>query len=927
MLDNVNYTKFTIFNILYDKAAKWIEEEANTKGSIVGNMIKHMTKKGKMREAQIQAIIIYLWLKEIGKNKKLSQLIKDGDFFDEYSSLFYPGDENFLSNPTKRFINRYLEDAKIKNKDSYLGINASQDVYEDFIDNLFEDFNYPNFLFSLPMGSGKTYLIAAFIYIDLYMLQKTNDKSYSSNFIILAPSAKKTAILPALRTVKNFNPSWILPENEALELKRLIKIEVLDESPNADKLQNQNPNLAKINRTINGHSIGNVFILNAEKILTVSNLSDEQLENLPLPQQTKTKRAESIKEALSKIKNIQVFLDEAHHSYSSDSETKKLRQQLDVINKYGNIKTCIGMSGTPYIERKVKFMDKIIKINDIQDIVFYYPMINAIQNFLKYPDIRQDKRNETSLIESALDVFFDEYDIIYKNNTKSKIAFYCPSIDKLNEEVLPIIYNWYEKHNRNKNEILRYYTNVSKKYPLPSENLIHFLNLDNPTSTYRVVLLVAVGTEGWDCKSLTSVVLPRQDSAKNFVLQTSCRCLREVVDASCEKALIYLDESNYKILDEELNVNYHLSIADLKNKAENHKNYPVVKIRDNLGVITYKEVHDEYFDIIDVPDEEIDYKKALELYNFEKFKELHPFVNQVGVTTITSGGLNDSIRYKDIDETNYNYSFVDFIYELEKSSFGNMSAAKLMEYKKELQLIYNKITKQKNLSWIVNHPEISTLDVCKDITSIFTKPVTSIREVVSNNISVNFLDWNLENKPVISVSEEKKYFVFPENAYDDIENGLDFYDENVEEIKRRYNNKMKFANKEKSFSYLPYRMDSSYEFNFLKNALANMDDLNVELHYNGYKNENLQSLRIITPYGKYTPDFVLFKRDDNGNIAKIMLIETKGHPFETPEKERYIKTVFLQNNPNFSYEKIGDTKDDPNEYNKMVGILKNFDNL
>ena len=263
MLDNVNYTKFTIFNILYDKAAKWIEEEANTKGSIVGNMIKHMTKKGKMREAQIQAIIIYLWLKEIGKNKKLSQLIKDGDFFDEYSSLFYPGDENFLSNPTKRFINRYLEDAKIKNKDSYLGINASQDVYEDFIDNLFEDFNYPNFLFSLPMGSGKTYLIAAFIYIDLYMLQKTNDKSYSSNFIILAPSAKKTAILPALRTVKNFNPSWILPENEALELKRLIKIEVLDESPNADKLQNQNPNLAKINRTINGHSIGNVFILNA----------------------------------------------------------------------------------------------------------------------------------------------------------------------------------------------------------------------------------------------------------------------------------------------------------------------------------------------------------------------------------------------------------------------------------------------------------------------------------------------------------------------------------------------------------------------------------------------------------------------------------------------------------------------------------------
>lgn len=920
----LNYTKFTIFNLLYDKASRWIENEINIKGSLVGNLVKLMQKKGKMRDAQIQAIIIYLWLKEVGKNKKLSQLIKDGELFDSNASLYYPGDSNFIDQPVKRFINRYLEDSKVKNKEDYLGINADNSVYEDFIDNLFEDFDYPNYLFSLPMGSGKTYLMAAFIYLDLYMLLKTKDQdSYSKNFIILAPSSRKTAILPALRTIKKFEPEWILPENDAKRLKKLIKIEILDESPNADKLQNQNPNLAKINRTTNGHEIGNVFILNAEKILTKNNLSEEEINKLNIAQQTKIKRADSIKDGLAKIKSMQIFLDEAHHSYSSDSETKKLRKQLDVINKYGNVKCCIGMSGTPYVDRKVAFMNKNIKIKDIQDIVYYYPMYDAIKNFLKYPDIRKDKRDERSLIKSALDAFFDEFDITYENNTKSKIAFYCPSINKLNEEVLPVIYEWYDNNGRDKNEILRYYTNSSKRYPLPPENYIHFLNLDNPTSKFRVILLVAVGTEGWDCKSLTSVVLPRQDSARNFVLQTSCRCLREVVNASKEKALIYLDDTNFEILDNELNVNFHLSIADLKGKKENSKDYPVYKIKESLGKITYKEVHDEYTEIIDDEREDQDYKALLKEYKFQKFKDKYPFVNQIGITTISTGSLDEGLHYKNISETDYKYSFTDFIYELEKSSCGRVSCAELMRYKYELQEIYNEINKQENLSWIVSHKDISTLTLCNDITSIFAQRVKCKKETICNEITIDLLDWDMSKKPVINVSEDKKDLVYPANAYDDIEPEEDAYEDNLKEIKRRYEDRMRIPNKEKSFNYLPYRMDSSYEYNFLRKALANMDDLDIELYYNGYKNSNLQSFRIITPYGRYTPDFIAIKREGN-IISKVLIIETKGHPFETPEKEKFVQTKFLQNNPNYSYIKIEDIDDDSAEYEKMINCLREF---
>ena len=95
---------------------------------------------------------------------------------------------------------------------------------------------------------------------------------------------------------------------------------------------------------------------------------------------------------------------------------------------------------------------------------------------------------------------------------------------------------------RQRNEIFSYYTKSTvgaKQYPLPADALAQFHHLDSPHSDKRVVLLVAVGKEGWDCRSLTAVAIPRKGdngrTARNFVLQASCRCLREVTAAEEEK--------------------------------------------------------------------------------------------------------------------------------------------------------------------------------------------------------------------------------------------------------------------------------------------------------------------------------------------------------------------------------------------------------
>lgn len=922
----MNNSKFTLFELINDIALDWIEIEKKNKNSIVGNLIKNIIKQGKLRDAQIQSIIIYLWLKEVGNNKKLSELIKTGKPFVNDKLIYYKGDEDYLDKPAKRYLNRYLQDTGIKKLDDYLRINLDYSKYEKFVDDLFEDFQYPNYLFSLPMGAGKTFLIAAFIYIDLYMHDKAaNKQNYSTNFIVMAPPARKTSILPSLRTIKLFDPTWILPKSYAKKYKKQIRIEVLDQTSKEDKLQNQNPNLSKLARTINGHKDFNVFILNAEKVIP-DNEKIKDIESLNLAQQTKIKRSTALKEALSNIENMTVFLDEAHHSYAKADETKKLRSQLDFINKYNNIRCCIGLSGTPYVNREILFNNKKIKIQDIQDIVYYYPLTSAIGNFLKYPHIRKVDSDTTTLINNALTEFFCDYDIKYKDGTLSKIAFYCPSIAKLNDEILPIINEWYDKNNRNKSEILKYYTNVTKKDPehyiIPKENLIHFHNLSSPTSKFRVILLVDVGTEGWDCPSLTSVVLPRQDSSNVLVLQTTCRCLREVDDASNEKALIYLDSSNYNILDNELNQYYHLRISDINDKEKEFKDYPVYKIKKNLGVVSYNNVYDKYIEIEEQLDNE-NYKEKIKKYSFDHFKTLYPFSNQIGKTIINEDGLNSSIIYSTLDNNiDFNYSFIDFIYEIESASYGLISCADLMKYKKELEAIYKTICKKENFSWIINHPQISTYDICKDISKIFAKKVRCKKEIITDKVEINLLDWKMKDNPTIRVYENDSKLVLPENSYYDIENS-EQYNDNLEEIIRRFEHKMKYPNKEKSFNYLPYKFDSSYEKIFLTNILSNITDFDIEVYYNGYKNNLLESFKIITPYGKYTPDFVILKRGENENINKILLVEIKGEPYITESKEEFVKTKFLENNQKYSYIRIGDTSD-KNEYNKMTEILNDF---
>ena len=92
--------------------------------------------------------------------------------------------------------------------------------YKQFFQKAFYGVSYTDYLFSLPMGAGKTYLMAAFICLGLYFAgNEPSNPAFAHNFIILAPSGLKSSVVPSRKTILRFAPSWVVPEPAASSLK------------------------------------------------------------------------------------------------------------------------------------------------------------------------------------------------------------------------------------------------------------------------------------------------------------------------------------------------------------------------------------------------------------------------------------------------------------------------------------------------------------------------------------------------------------------------------------------------------------------------------------------------------------------------------------------------------------------------------------
>lgn len=943
------------YKIIEKKRNEWLSSPS----CVITDLISYIEHQHKMRDAQIESIKTYLFLKIECQNRPLWKLFASGKFNStnvDDLEVNKATREVLASNPAALALWEYAsisdENDNVNSPKILAAIKKAPDSidYVSVIKDLFSNVSYPDYLFSIPMGAGKTYLMAALIYLNLYFaLAEPDNPIFAHNFILFVPSGLKSSIVPSLRDIQNFNPLWILPDPIASQLKNLIQYEWLQESSSASKSNIvKNPNARKISvQVAKPNLMGLVAVTNAEKVILDRvdkdfNIDASILKSLPEEERKEyeaTLQANELRDQIGLIPGLCILIDEVHHA----SDDQKLRKVVNKWMEQSNFNSVLGFSGTPNMDpaTKIKITDDLsVKCTQYANVVTFYPLIKGIGNFLKIPVVRHSNLDSTEIISRGLREFFSSYaDTVYSNGTSAKVAVYAPSIAVLEEEIYPVAYAVCAELGINPTETILKYHKGNSSYKVDEDAQFEFSTLDSPLSKKRIILLVGIGREGWNCKSLTGVILSQRNaSPQNMVLQISCRCLREVDNAHTETALIWLNKFNAEKLNQQLQEQQYTTIAEFGGK----------KPDDLITIYRYSRMERLKLPPIDYYQIKINYNtvETAQVANIGEYLRTYqlPHVDSTVIYTQGFGQSNtaseSAVRYGMTEIANFRL-WLDLIV---KESLGLLSIDTLTRYEAELKLLFEKIT-IRNGNNLVYNSDIDQSKVRSDIRNSFAlrRSFNTKEELIPEEASllkVNALKSPIEDnksaiyspsqekvaeivsqdsKPVETISEEIRKYL--------IEHGLPLPD-----VEKSVN--------DRTYQYLPYHLDSKLEEDYLYSVINHIKSVpGVEFYFNGDDTLTDFRIRCYTKRGRawkldgyYYPDFIMLTRNSDNTINKIVIVETKGEGFAGKffPRRQFMDDVFIKlNNDKFGRERfqflyIEDTLDGPARLQETVNKINSF---
>lgn len=911
------------YELIKNKRDQWYASPQCTAKSIVA----YIQERGMMRNVQIEAIKTYLFLKIACHNKPLWQLFCEGVFNEDYTDFDFQAE--LLGDLARAELQKngagmaLFQYSRLKDKNGkQLGVNlekfirshAAEIDYEATFRKLFYGVSYTDYLFSLPMGAGKTFLMAAFIYLDLYLAQNEPDNpSFAHNFIILAPSGLKSSIVPSLKHIKEFDPTWVLPENAAAQVSRMISFEILDEQKSAAKSNRiKNPNAQKIvAHGIPEMQMGLVAITNAEKVILdrVDKQFDENL--FSQDELNKIRIANELRHTIGKLNNLSILIDEVHHATDSDI---KLRQVVSEWARGGSFCGVLGFSGTPYLEtaEPIVFGEELtIKNTDLSNVVYYYPLAKSTGDFLKIPEVKYAEEDTSAIVRNGVGDFLKKFGKKkYLNGSIAKLAIYCGQIETLEETIYPIVAKIAMEAGMNPTEVILKYHGGNKQYPMPDNAEAEFSALDSKLSKIRFILLVQIGKEGWDCKSLTSVILPHERACKtNMVLQTSCRCLRQVDKGKREDALIWMNKSNADILKKQLLQQQNISLEEFTRRPDDDAKTVERFSRQHIQQvppIAFYQLHVEFEDFVSEP---VDTRKEL---------SRRSLLAERGDTLVYSGDfdrLDAGISTIKGDDESQPTTFNQWLFQIASESFGTLTVNQLKTFEIELRHVFDKITRNGMTLPRYDHPRIRSLVrqaflPHRDYRTRETEDITHAQLLIVENLHNGIDDGKFhpsqrEVKEILYIDEHGAPPTVPQAV-------IDYF----QKIGQPVPTTASHSERTQTYHYLPYHFDSRFEIDYFNDLLAMIKGKKIEAYFNG--DDTLTQFRIKcyrmegnhwASLGNYVPDFILLSRTLDGVIDKVMIVETKGEGYAAKftDRRKFMETKFKTMNPNFDFLYIEDT--------------------
>lgn len=514
-----------------------------------------------LRPPQLRALEAYWFLRLVEQTPRIFDLYKK----------YFPTDD-----PDPLLVALGIPDAAFKTaryKFDILWENIQQDdsfVRQYSLEALREtlQLQYPSYILALAMGAGKTALIGAIVASEFGMALEYPDGPFVQNALVFAPG---TTILGALRQIAAVPYERILPPRIFKQFAATVKL-IFTRDGERDI------------PVIKG-SVFNVVVTNTEKIrIQRDSIRKGDLGVLlgkAREEEARTELANLRLQSIASLPHLGVFSDEAHHTYGQvlGTELKKVRTTVDYLyNNAPNLICVINTTGTPYFKKQ-----------PLRDVVIWYPLSQGIaDNVLKTVGSNIHAYNfdgdSGQVVAQVVEDFFAKYkDVTLPDGSPAKLAMYFPQVDDV-RELRPAV--------ERKLVELGLSTEVVLECHSDSGVAEHaaFERVNDPLSPHRVVLLVNMGTEGWNVPSLFACALARKlKTSNNFVLQAASRCLRQVPGNNIS-ASIYLSPNNLTTLDSQLKDTYGESLEDLKQKESNSRSAKIVIRKLNIPPLVIKQI-------------------------------------------------------------------------------------------------------------------------------------------------------------------------------------------------------------------------------------------------------------------------------------------------------------------------------------------------